>query len=29
MTLRQHLTTLRACEPAEVGPWALIECVSP
>ena len=29
MTLRQHLATLRACEPAEVGPWALIECVSP
>ena len=29
MTLRQHLATLRACELAEVGPWALIECVSP
>ena len=29
MTLRQRLATLRACEPAEVSPWALMECVSP
>jgi hypothetical protein len=29
MTLRQRLATLRACEPADVGLWALIECVSP
>jgi hypothetical protein len=29
MTLRQRLATVRACEPADVGPWALMECVSP
>jgi hypothetical protein len=29
MTLRQRLATLRACEPAEVSLWALMECVSP
>jgi len=29
MTLRQRLAQLRACEPAEVGSWALLECVSP
>jgi hypothetical protein len=29
MTLRQRLATLRACEPAEVSRWALMECVSP
>jgi hypothetical protein len=29
MTLRQRLAELRSCEPAEVGPWALLECVSP
>jgi hypothetical protein len=29
MTLRQRLAILRACEAAEVSPWALMECVSP
>ena len=29
MTLRQRLATLRACQPAEVSRWALMECVSP
>jgi len=29
MTLRQRLAVLRACEPAEVGAWALLECVYP
>lgn len=29
ITLRQRLARLRACEVAEVGSWALLECVSP
>jgi hypothetical protein len=29
MTLRHRWALLRACDPAEVAPWALLECVSP
>ncbi|MFM8878349.1 MAG: hypothetical protein ACKOKG_04320 [Verrucomicrobiota bacterium] len=29
MTLRQRLAQLHSCEPAEVGPWAVLQCVSP